>query len=287
MTVCVLAACVMIFLGVNTLGDSRLYVDLAKFGVFPESAIWEGKPWALITSAFVHFEIWHIFFNLYWLWLLGGPLERDIGALPWALFVFVAAWVSSSMQLSTGDTGIGLSGVVYALFGFAWMGRDKLPNTRPIVHDGTVNTFLVWFVLAIILTKLGWMNIGNAAHFGGLIFGVGIGAIYAKRHSPALLIPAVALLLAASFVPLFYCPLSSEWTAQQAVRLQQKGDLAASRHWYLQTMALGSDKSWAWRNLALIAIEQRDRKAFDEALSEIRRSNPQTAKEMQQLWPEK
>lgn len=221
MTICVIAACVLIFLGLNHLGVNNpranpLYADTSKFGYFPVSAVWEGKPWALITWAFVHFEIWHIFFNLYALWILGGNIERDIGPLRYTIFIVVAAWFSSSAQLATGHTGIGLSGVIYALFGFAWIGRHNLPNTRPYMHQGTINQMLGWLVLCVIFTALKWMHIGNAAHFGGLIFGVIIGAIAYNQRKRILLVPALALLLAASFVPLFWCPLSPDWTAHAA-----------------------------------------------------------------------
>ena len=211
-TVCIVAICVIIFLGLKNLGPDPLYADVAKFGIFPPSAIWEGKPWALITSVFVHFEIWHIFFNMYALWILGGNIERDMGSARYAIFCIASAWFSSAAQLFTGHTGIGFSGVIYALFGLAWIGREKMPHTRPYMHQGTINQMLGWLVLCIVFTQIGWMRVGNAAHFGGLVFGVVVGAVAYNKRSRTLLVPALILLIAASFVPLFYCPFSPDWT---------------------------------------------------------------------------
>jgi len=286
LTGCVILACVLIFLGIKLQGTNPTYAQLAPFGVYPTADIWEGKPWALITAAFVHFEPWHLLFNLYWLWHLGGNVERDIGSLKWAAFVVAAAWVSSAAQLASGETGIGFSGVGYALFGFAWVAQDKLPRTRPIVHEGTVNLFLVWLVLCIALTKFGVMNVGNEAHFGGLAFGAAVGGAFARKRYAALSALAVVLLIALSFVPLFYCPLSSDWTSHTALEAHQKDDVAAASYWYRRTIALGDheDKAWAWQNLALLAADKGDRAAFDEALSELRKLDPQAAQDVQKEW---
>ena len=284
LTACVMLACALIFIGVNLQGTNPTYAQLAPFGVYPTSAIWNGAPWALITSAFVHFEAWHLLFNLYWLWILGGNIERDIGSLKWAAFVLAAAWVSSAAQLFSGDTGIGFSGVGYAFFGFAWAARDKLRHTNPIVHEGTVNLFLVWLVLCVALTKFGVLNVGNEAHFGGLAFGAAVGGAYARKRYAALSASAVVLLIALSFVPLFYCPLSSDWTSHAALEAHQREDWSAAEHWYRRTIALGGDKEWAYYNLALVAVEKGDRATFDEALSELRRLDPQEARDIEKEW---
>lgn len=250
LTVGVIFACVAIFLGLKTLGDNPLYADTAKFGLYPTSVIWQGKPWVLITSAFIHFEIWHIFFNLYWLWLLGGNLERDIGSLRWIIFVIAAAWVSSAAQLASGNTGIGFSGVGYALFGFAWIAREKLPHTKPIANESTVNLFLVWFVICVLLTKFNVLSVGNEAHFGGLVFGCAVGWFYAKRKNAWAGALASLLLFGASFVPLFYCPLSPDWTALQAEKALKTKNFPQAVFWLKRALAQGSDARWAWGNLA-------------------------------------
>lgn len=275
MTIGVILACVAIFIGLKTLGSNALYVDTAKFGLYPDSAIWQGKPWALITSAFVHFEIWHIFFNLYWCWILGGNIERDIGSLRWILFVFAAAWVSSAAQLASGHSGIGFSGVGYALFGFAWVAREKLPETRPIANESTVNLFLVWFVVGIALTKFNVLNVGNEAHFGGLVFGCAVGWFYARRTNAWLGAVATALLLAASFVPLFYCPLSSEWTALKAEKELKADNYPQAIYWLKRTLAQGSDKKWVWSNLAFSYLKSGDIQAAEQAQQEYERLSSQ------------
>src|SRR5687768_9461977 len=116
--------CIIAFLGLNFQVADTSWASLSRWGYLPDRAIWEGAPWALVTSVFVHLEIWHIGFNVYWLWILGSCLERNIGSLRWLLFFIAAAWVSSAAELLfTGNSGIGMSGVGYALFGFGWVAR--------------------------------------------------------------------------------------------------------------------------------------------------------------------
>jgi GlpG protein len=268
LTACVIFACVAIFIGLKTLGNDPLYAETARFGLYPTVAVWEGKPWALITSAFVHIEIWHIFFNLYWLWLLGGNLERDIGSLRWIIFVLAAAWVSSAAQLASGDTGIGFSGVGYALFGFAWVAREKLSHTRPIANDSTVNLFLIWFVAGIVLTKFNVLSIGNEAHFGGLVFGCAVGWFYARRNRAWLGALATLLLVGASFVPLFYNPMSSDWTALQAQKALEADKFPQAIHWLKRALKQGTDEKWAWQNLAYSYTQIGDFKAATQAQKE-------------------
>jgi membrane associated rhomboid family serine protease len=278
LTACVMLACVGIFLGLMMLGNKANYAETAKFGLFHDSAVWEGKPWALITLAFVHREIWHIFFNLYCLWILGGNLERDIGSLPWIAFVIAAAWVSSAAQLASGDMGIGFSGVGYAFFGFAWAAREKLRHTGPIVNESTVNTFLVWLVACIALTQFGILNVANEAHFGGLVFGCAVGWFYGKRKKAWIGAFATLLLFAISFVPLYYCPLSSSWTAIKAENAMKTDNYPQAIYWLKRTMAMDNDtrgikKSWIWENLAKSYEKVGDVKAAAEAESEYERAD--------------
>jgi GlpG protein len=192
----------VVFLALGLGGDVSWEVG-ERWGYFPDNVIWEGKPWALITSVFVHLEIWHIAFNVYWLWLLGTCFEETVGSLRWLLFFLGAAWVSASAELLFGGgAGIGMSGVGYALFGFGWVARQKMPRVAEIINDQTAQIFLVWLLLCVALTQFGVMQIANWAHAFGLAFGAAVAALFVLRWRPWL--PAAAL---AAWLPcrLFHC----------------------------------------------------------------------------------
>ena len=105
-------ACIGVFVGLASKNDYESWETLAEFGYLPADSIWNGGYWALVSSTFVHFALWHVAFNVYWLWVLGSRFEQAIGSLPFLAFFVVSAIVSSSFQLAVSDsTGIGASGV--------------------------------------------------------------------------------------------------------------------------------------------------------------------------------
>src|SRR5438105_15702725 len=99
--------------------------------------------------------------NAYLLWLLGSRLERAIGSLPFLGFFLVAACVSSSFQLAVSDsTGIGASGVVYAIFGFMWPTRHRYPRFNEVLDARTIQIFVIWLVGCVVATYLKVWNVG-------------------------------------------------------------------------------------------------------------------------------
>ena len=166
----VCAACVAIFFevsqGKSQINDTLFYLT--------STGIRSGNYLGLLTSVFTHVQLWHLFFNVYWLWILGGLLEPAIGRLNWIGFFLIAAFVSSGAQFSiSGSTGIGASGVVYAMFGFMWIGRKRYPSFQRIVTKQNIRLFLGWLIFCIIATRLNIFRVGNTAHVAGLLFGVG------------------------------------------------------------------------------------------------------------------
>src|SRR5262249_30627858 len=153
--------------------------------------------WGLLPGVIVHLAIWHLAFNMYWLWVLGSRLELAIGHVRFLAFFVAAGFVSSSFQLAMSDsTGIGASGVVYAIFGFMWAARFHFRDFRDVLDVRTANIFMVWLVACIIVTALDIWNVGNAAHVSGMLFGgVVAGCFVLKRR---LMVVALAVLLIAS-----------------------------------------------------------------------------------------
>lgn len=187
-------------------------------GYLPAKAIWDGAYWALITTPFVHLAWWHLILNLCWLWILGSAFELEYGALPWIAFVAVAAFVSSGAELLFGDTGIGMSGVIYAFFGLEWVARSHRERFQAILSEQTVRMLIVWLIACIPATLAGLLNVANGAHVGGLLFGLAAGAVFARRWKLYLSVPALILVVGLAALPLFWCPWLPEWTARRERR---------------------------------------------------------------------
>jgi rhomboid protease GluP len=179
------AICSIIFVGLLLNPQDGTTESLSQWGYLPGSRIWGGGVWGLITSTFVHLEIWHFGFNVYWLWQLGRRLEDALGWWRYLSFFLLAALLSSAAQLLvSGTTGIGMSGVIYAMFGFMWIARHRFTFFKEILDDRTIAMLLIWLVGGIILTALEVMNIGNAAHITGCLFGVAVAYLYGLQGEP-------------------------------------------------------------------------------------------------------
>ncbi len=132
-----------------------------------------GQIWRLVTPIFLHFGPIHLIFNLFWLRDLGSAIERRKKWWFLLLLVLVSAVVSNVAQsIASGPTFGGMSGVVYALFGYIWMKGKFEPWEGLGVPPNTVTVMLVW--LAICYTGLVG-PIANTAHVVGLVVGALIG----------------------------------------------------------------------------------------------------------------
>jgi membrane associated rhomboid family serine protease len=211
-------ACIGIFVGINLQENKYTWDVLAHFGYFPPGVVWEGRWWGAVSSTFVHINLIHAFFNLYWLWILGRLMEDEIGSWRFLIFYLGSAIVSSTAQLAVSDvTGHGASGAVYALFGFMWRTRMVYPKFQNIMVPQTIKTFFVWLVACFVLTAADIMSIANGAHVSGLIYGAVVAECFVIRRPRMPYAVGATALAALSLVPLWWAPWSNTW---QSVRVR-------------------------------------------------------------------
>jgi len=155
--------------------------------------IQRGEVWRLVTPALMHGSLLHIAGNLAWWWVLGGAVESVRGSLRLALLAVVIAIMSnvaeywfdfgltfdaqrglrSGFALRPDPRFLGLSGVVFGLFGFIWMRARLLPASRFVMPRDLVVWQMIW-LLACVAGFVG--PIANVAHGVGLLTGMAIGA---------------------------------------------------------------------------------------------------------------
>ncbi|MFC5176255.1 rhomboid family intramembrane serine protease [Nocardioides taihuensis] len=137
----------------------------------------DGAWWQLVTSAFTHVTIWHIFGNMLALWFLGPQLEQVFGRWRFlALYLLSAVagsavvyWLAPEYQLT-----LGASGAVFGLVGALLVIANKV--------KADVRNVLMWLVLMVVLS-VAVPNISWEGHLGGFLGGAAAGAIlvYAPR----------------------------------------------------------------------------------------------------------
>ncbi len=150
------------------------------------SEIRSGQIWRLVTPIFIHFGPLHLVFNMMTLLLLGGQVESRRGSIRMGLLVLILAVASNLAEYYLGHPSIangwilfqsspqfgGMSGVLFGLFGYAWMKSRFEPRLGLNLPRETVYLMLVWFFLCLLGVIPG---IANGAHAGGLLLGLLIG----------------------------------------------------------------------------------------------------------------
>lgn len=140
--------------------------------LFESAMIRRGELWRLVTCIFPHFNIWHLAFNVYWLWVLGTLIEQVYGHLRTVALILLFAIGSSAFEFAFSSGGVGLSGVGYGLFRLLWILSKRDERFRDAIDERTIQLFVVWFFICIFTTVTKTVPVANIAHGAGAALGV-------------------------------------------------------------------------------------------------------------------
>ncbi len=145
--------------------------------------IHQGEVWRLITPILLHSDIFHLFFNMIWLIVLGKQVEQHLGKLRYLGFILVTGILTNSAQyLMIGSSFLGFSGVLCAMLTFIWARQKYAPWEGYLLDKGTI-VFVLFFIffmfglqlLAFFLEahNIVYLNVGiaNTAHLTGAFLG--------------------------------------------------------------------------------------------------------------------
>jgi membrane associated rhomboid family serine protease len=141
------------------------------------------KPWGIITSIFSHFSLWHLIFNLLFLYFAGQLFEQIFdkrrllqtyiyGGIAGGLLEIAAHYLFPSFQNSD-QVVVGASGSIMAIF-------TALAFHSPNIRVHLFGIFPVKIYLIAIFFLLNDLigiadssdNVAHFAHLGGAIFGL-------------------------------------------------------------------------------------------------------------------
>lgn len=161
--------------------------DLTRFEMSPRA--FTGEPWRLVVSALPHlldvgrFDVFHLPFNLYWLWIFGTLIEDVFGHVKTlALFLLFAAG-SAAAEYALFRGGIGLSGVGYGLFAMVWVLARRDPRFHGAIDTRTTRLMVGWFFFCILATAAKVWAVANVAHGVGALLGALVGVAIAPKQS--------------------------------------------------------------------------------------------------------
>lgn len=131
--------------------------------------------WRYLSSNLLHGGWLHLAMNVLWILQLGMLAEALLGMLAYSFLVVALAAASTMAQWAVSGPCIGLSGIVYGLFGLLWALDRWHPRCRGVMNKRTADFFGAWFLFCVVITWMELMPIGNAAHASGFVFGAGAG----------------------------------------------------------------------------------------------------------------
>ncbi len=141
----------------------------------------ERQEWRLLTSALPHRGPLHLIFAFTCLWVLGAPLEERLGspALLGLLLLFAAA--SAAAEYALFGPSMGLTGVLFGLFGLSWMLGRRDARMKGVLSPLEAQLGLGVFALCVGLTLAGVWRAPNVGHAAGALCGVLAGVAIADR----------------------------------------------------------------------------------------------------------
>ena len=147
-----------------------------------------GQWWRLFSPMLIHFGFLHIAMNGMWYWELGRRIEMRQGSVNLIGLSLLFSLVSNFAQYLVGGPSLfgGMSGVLYGLLGHVWIYQLMAPNPLYRLPRGVLVMMLVWLAVCMsgLVSLIGFGQIANAAHVGGLLIGclTGLlGGLWARR----------------------------------------------------------------------------------------------------------
>jgi len=168
---------VMVLRGVSFFDPTP--ADAVAFGADFGPLTLNGQWWRLVSSMFVHFGIIHLSLNMWCLWNLGRAAERLLGRFPY-LFAYFASGIFgsiASVYWHPLGAGAGASGAIFGLAGalVSFVYLKKTPSHLQI--DRRMLSSLGTFIFYNLIYGAAIPGISNAAHLGGLLMGLAVGAL--------------------------------------------------------------------------------------------------------------
>jgi membrane associated rhomboid family serine protease len=226
--------------------------------------IWEGELWRLFTSVFVHSNVIHLAFDVWFIWLFGKATEQWMGSLRFAGFFIATAIGPLAAEVLADGSGIGLSGVGYALFGFLYALRRDEEFAAQLMTPNVVTTLVGWFFLCIILTYLKIMPVANVAHGAGAAIGWLFGQAVLSRR-PVMGVTVIGVLCVGLALATLYMPWNGRYDFHRGeVCLDQKDYAGAVRWFELAATRLSGPNQDAARHNAGVAKYRMEHGEQDE-----------------------
>lgn len=138
----------------------------------------------MISSGFLHADIFHLLFNCYALYVLGSQLESYIGKTKYSIVYLFSLLMGSLMSITFSDNpSIGASGAIFGLMGsLLYFGYHYRVYLGTMLKSQIIPLIIINLLYGFMLS-----GIDNFAHIGGLLGGfivtMALGIKYKSNNS--------------------------------------------------------------------------------------------------------
>jgi rhomboid protease GluP len=166
--------------------------QLARLGaIVSEWVIRDGQYWRLVSAMFLHGDgtvrgdLLHLGVNLWALWQLGRLYEIMFGTRRFVLIYFATGIAASiTSLLHNAGASVGASGAIFGILGALVSSIRRSPRFR---HErwakGVIQQLVFWIIVNIAI-GMSFPQIDMAAHLGGLVAGLLLGALLPQHDPP-------------------------------------------------------------------------------------------------------
>lgn len=135
-----------------------------------------------VTYMFLHGGFWHLFSNMFALWMFGRTLEYELGSRRFFIYYMICGIGAALLQMGvaaiTGDIYFRLVGASGAVMGLLLAFGVMHPNNEIYIMPLPFPIKAKWFVIgyAVLEIALGWSGaesgVAHFAHVGGMLWGL-------------------------------------------------------------------------------------------------------------------
>ena len=151
------------------LGSASLEPVLQRGALWPDAVLIDHQWWRIITAAFLHGSLMHIFVNMISLWSLGRFIEYIAGSTK-MLMIYVLSMIASGLGvvfLSPHDVPtLGASGAIFGLFGALFAIGVKLGRPGMQLVRDNIGILILNLIITFAVPGISWQ-----AHVSGLVTG--------------------------------------------------------------------------------------------------------------------
>ena len=143
-------------------------ITLQKMGANNIFFLRMGQVWRLVTYAFLHLNVIHLFTNMYSLYVLGTQVESKFGKIRYIIIYLISAIAGGLLSAGfTNFISVGSSGAIFGLSGaILYFGLRFRLYLKDAVKTRILPIILLNLAIGFIIP-----GIDNACHIGGLIAG--------------------------------------------------------------------------------------------------------------------